>query len=864
MANLRTNNLCGEGGRNAYRGSVFFDGRDDVTALQVIQLGSNSDFTFGTGDFTIEMWINHGATRSFELLYDGRRDGSSDVAPMIYLVSGVVYYYTAGGNRITGSSTLALNTWHHIALERSSGSTKLYVNGIQEGSTYSDSNSYVAKYNRPVIGGEGVNFADNPFNGYISNLRVCKGHAVYGANFTPPTSELVVHYNTDDDKTVLLCCQDSDNPLQEATGKELLGQGGVYFGKRFSNLATNGDLETGDTTNWVNGGLGTFEVSTDNPHSGSYSLHCTSDSNGDACAYVIPITLDTQKRYKISAYINVVGPAGTTARAKMKIGSGTGGSDNYESEVVGAGNNGLGKWAYVEWIGLATSDTTHITFNESSANNVNDFYVDDLRIELWYPEEGENILANPRFTSNSTGAATGWSFTSTPSGEFTIADGKLSVADNSRTNDALATQQLFSNSIKEGRYLLTLDYSVSSGDFDVGIGNNRLFGIANTHNGGAGAADTFTTFLDAGNGNSLFRLVCNQHCVADFFSVHLSRVPEPKAPKITPPYGVDAGNTFNGAISMNSTSWMYFPTGRTEERGRGRGLIVANYIQPANTNACEFITIQSMGNSQDFGDAAAAVRGQATFASSTRAVSGSGYVAPAAVNTIEFFTIATQSNSTDFGDVTGGNGDYTPISNQTRGIFAGGYSYPAAFNAISFVTIATTGNSTDFGDATTNRANGNRSAINSSTRGLFGGGYISPTGTNNIEFLTIATTGNSSDFGDLTSGRGNFTGLCSSTRGVFAGGSNPNNNIMDFVTIASTGNASDFGDMFTGNTVASCSTSNNTRGVIMGGDLQPSNAFTNTMQFVTIATTGDTQDFGDMLTVGAYRNATSDSHGGLS
>ena len=50
----------------------------------------------------------------------------------------------------------------------------------------------------------------------------------------------------------------------------------------------------------------------------------------------------------------------------------------------------------------------------------------------------------------------------------------------------------------------------------------------------------------------------------------------------------------------------------------------------------------------------------------------------------------------------------------------------------------------------------------------------------------------------------------------------------------------------------------------MGGDLQPSNAFTNTMQHVTIATTGNSQDFGDMLTVGAYGNATSDSHGGLS
>ena len=225
--------------------------------------------------------------------------------------------------------------------------------------------------------------------------------------------------------------------------------------------------------------------------------------------------------------------------------------------------------------------------------------------------------------------------------------------------------------------------------------------------------------------------------------------------------------------------------------------------------------------------------------------------------------IRDRSNSTDFGDVTGGNGSYTPISNQTRGIFAGGYAYPATFNNIDYITIATTGNSIDFGGLTTLRADGNRTAVNSSTRGLIGGGYISPTGTNNIEFVTIATTSNSQDFGDLTQGRMNFTGLCSSTRGIFAGGTNPSNNIIDFVTIASAGNATDFGDMIDANSGAMSSTSNNIRGVIAGGDQQPANYFVNTMQHITIATTGNAQDFGDMLTGGAYRNSTSDSHGGL-
>ena len=70
--------------------------------------------------------------------------------------------------------------------------------------------------------------------------------------------------------------------------------------------------------------------------------------------------------------------------------------------------------------------------------------------------------------------------------------------------------------------------------------------------------------------------------------------------------------------------------------------------------------------------------------------------------------------------------------------------------------------------------------------------------------------------------------------------------------------------MFTGNTAATWSTSNQTRGVIMGGDLQPADNFTNVMQYITIATKSkESSDFGDMLSTGAYRGMTSDSHGGL-
>jgi len=860
MANLRTNNLCGEGGTRAYRGSVFFDGRDSVTATQVIAAEGNDDFTLGTGDFALEMWIYPTVVQS-KTLYDGRR-ASSDNAMHIDLSSNVVRYMTNNNARITGSSTLTVNSWHHISVERASGSTKLYVNGVQEGSTYSDNNNLVAKLNRPIIGS--LYNMGATFQGYISNVRLCKGHTVYGAAFTPPTSELVVH-----NQTVLLCCQDSDNPLQEATGKEMLGQGGLYYGRRFSNLATNGDLETGDTTNWNNGGCDTYEISNFS-HSGSYSLHAVTNSNGDAVSYTIPVTLDAEKRYKISAYLHVAGPTGTTARAKMKIGTGTGGNENYESEVVGQ-HTPQREWAYIEWIGMATADTTHVTFNESSANDVNDYYVDDLRIELWYPEEGVNILGNNRFKDN----ATGWSFSNgnSPSSQWAISSNKLTVSDTSRTNDAVASQQVFSQAIAEGRYRFTVDYSISVGDFDIGFGSRRLYGIRSTYNGGAGDNATVTYEVEADD-NSSFRLVANQYCAGDFNSLHLSRVPEPIAPKNIPPYGVDAGNTFNGAISMNSSEWMYFPTGRTEDRGRGRGLFMGgsqNPFTPKVMDTIDYVEITTSGVAVRFGSLTTTNNQSSAFASSTRGINAGGATSAPGdnqTNIIEFVTIATEGNGTDFGnlDTTHRRFSGGGHSSQTRGIIAGGSGdSPGETNVIQYVTIASLGDAQNFGDLLNPKDN-MMSKNGSSTRMLICGGrdYTpSATATNVIEYLTIATLGDSQNFGDLFQTRFAGTGCGSATRGVIAGGQTPTYvNTIDYVTIASLGDAQDFGDL-TATLSFLGGASNSIKGIFAGGSTPTK---VSTIQSIDIATTGNAVAFGDNTVTNPVtsRGTCSDSHGGLS
>ena len=589
MANLRADKVCGADGMNAIRGSVFFNNSevDYLTVSVDGDLTASDTFNYlhdGTKDFNVECWIKpsksgdrqtvistggHSDTRgfAFRIMEDGATGGSGGTKVFVQISRG------SSGNYLGFlGGTLDVDSWSHVALVFTTSNKQLaiYVNGVLTNSSDLDGTASGTFGSGDFASGNStypMEIGREPYpNGTmyldgvtVSNLRICE-HVVYSGEFTPPTSELVVHT-----ASTIMCCQDTDDPTQDATGKEILGFGGLYQGKRYSNIATNGDLETGDTTGWTNSGCSTFEVSNFS-HSGSYSLHCVSDGNGDAV--YATASVNTLYRYKISAYINCVGPAGTSAKAKMKIGTSVGANTNYESQTADAGAG----WQYVEWIGLPSASTTYITFNESSANDVNDWYVDDLRVELWYPEEGVNILPNPDFLTG----ATGWSFSSTPSGEYTISSNRLNVADTSRTSDAFATVQLFTQPMKEGKYKVTIDYVLTSDDFDIGIGNNRIFGVAGggTYSG-AGNSASVTYEIEAGSTNSSLRIVANQNCVGYFNNITLSRVPEPKRINELPPVGEDSGVQFDGYVKHNSPNYMYFPTGDTSQRGRGRGVVVA-------------------------------------------------------------------------------------------------------------------------------------------------------------------------------------------------------------------------------------------------------------------------------------------------
>jgi len=136
-------------------------------------------------------------------------------------------------------------------------------------------------------------------------------------------------------------------------------------------------------------------------------------------------------------------------------------------------------------------------------------------------------------------------------------------------------------------------------------------------------------------------------------------------------------------------------------------------------------------------------------------------------------------------------------------------------------------------------------------RAAVGGGYDGSSVRDEIEYFNIQSMGTAIDFGNLTTATfGQDSNAASSTRGIIAvGGRTPSYvNTIEFITIASTSNATDFGDI--SSTLSSvAASSNQTRGVTFGGRNS-----TNVMEFITIATVGNASDFGD-LTVAKRQGA---------
>lgn len=176
--------------------SNYFDGSGDY-----LSLAANSAFLFD-GDFTIEAWvylpvISAGPYTIFGSAYSG----SLTIFDFRVYQSNIQVSLNSGGGTYLGLGTLSINRWAHMALVRSGSSIKCYVDGTQTATTLTDSSALGFNDVAMAVGSSGPG-GSNAFSGYISNLRILKGTALYTSNFTPPTAPLTAIANTS-----LLTCQ---------------------------------------------------------------------------------------------------------------------------------------------------------------------------------------------------------------------------------------------------------------------------------------------------------------------------------------------------------------------------------------------------------------------------------------------------------------------------------------------------------------------------------------------------------------------------------------------------------------------------------------------------------------------------------
>jgi hypothetical protein len=178
-------------------GSVYFDGTDDRLVS-----ASNRGYAFGTGDFTVEYWMNSNdvssSTQRGTMQTSTTAGGlSTSYATGICFLQGVsggltrldgglVALLGTGSSYVTignSSSSIATGSWYHIALTRASGTARLFVNGTLMGSA-----SHTASIDGENMCIGGYYNTSYLYNGYIDDLRITRGYARYTSNFTPPAA----------------------------------------------------------------------------------------------------------------------------------------------------------------------------------------------------------------------------------------------------------------------------------------------------------------------------------------------------------------------------------------------------------------------------------------------------------------------------------------------------------------------------------------------------------------------------------------------------------------------------------------------------------------------------------------------------
>ena len=158
-----------------------------------LTIASHADFAVGTGDYTLSFRCQFTTISTNYVLVDFRPSASNGYYPCVVVSSAgqLQFYWNASERIVSSAGAIIVGVSYHIAVCRSGSSTRMFINGVQVGSTYSNASSI--PQSAVLIGG--TTFYGASFHNYLWDFQYLRV-ALYTANFTPPASKSLLGYGS--------------------------------------------------------------------------------------------------------------------------------------------------------------------------------------------------------------------------------------------------------------------------------------------------------------------------------------------------------------------------------------------------------------------------------------------------------------------------------------------------------------------------------------------------------------------------------------------------------------------------------------------------------------------------------------------
>ena len=393
-----------EPGTLGFDGAVKFDGVDDY-----ISFAGSSDFSFGTGDFTVEftMWCSDKTANGvYNRLFcnDGPTgDGTNNLQFNIDTNTGAVVIWNGGSNVLVGSANVCDGNWNHVAITRSGTTIRIFVNGNLDGAATDSTNWGTHNSGSPRLH-IGAQNGTGWYHGLLSNYRILKGTALYTSNFTKPTAPLENVTNTK-----LLCCNSSTSATASTvTPGAITANGGAFATKNEmtgsvvlavpfishligSNIITNGSFATvSDGQDGYDNGDGTVDGWNGNSNSSlsinGNALRFTQTNSGSwqggNAAYAMGSNFVVGKTYSVKYRIRSSGNGNYSQGVGARIQKGSSWHSSQTAYTRETNSDPGTSWTTIHWTWKAEQDNYGIEFYNWYGVQNSWIEIDDVEIYL--------------------------------------------------------------------------------------------------------------------------------------------------------------------------------------------------------------------------------------------------------------------------------------------------------------------------------------------------------------------------------------------------------------------------------------------------------------------------------------------------